>query len=223
MYKYDTHTHTSEVSPCGKVEASEIVRLYKQEGYNGIVITDHYYDGFFNRCLSSSWEGKAKEYLAGYRSALEEGNKIGLKVLLGIELRFQDSPNDYLVYGIDEKLLFDYPELYKSNLKEFRKFANEKNLLIYQAHPYRKGSSPTDDPTLLDGVEVYNGHPRHDSHNDLAYAFGVKNKLKSISGSDFHQTPDLARGGIITKEEVTTIMDLVEILKDDTRFSLIKS
>ena len=46
IYKYDIHTHTSEVSPCGKVEAEKVVELYKEAGYTGIVITDHYYEGF---------------------------------------------------------------------------------------------------------------------------------------------------------------------------------
>jgi len=47
IYKYDTHVHTKEVSPCGKVPAIEVVKLYKDAGYHGIVITDHYCDSFF--------------------------------------------------------------------------------------------------------------------------------------------------------------------------------
>jgi predicted metal-dependent phosphoesterase TrpH len=222
MYKYDTHVHTSEVSPCGKVEAAEIVRLYKQEGYSGIVITDHYYDGFFNKSLGENWNNRLELYLKGYRNALEEGLKIGLDVLLGIELRFEGSPNDYLIYGITEKFLLDYPELYKFNPKEFKKLTDKMGLLIYQAHPYRKNCTPAS-PDLLHGVEVYNGHPRHDSRNDLALKFGKDNNLKSLSGSDFHQRPDLARGGILVKEKIPTIEKFVEIIKDETRFSLIKS
>lgn len=53
LYHYDLHVHTSNVSPCAHVQAEEVVRLYAQAGYTGIVITDHYYDRFFsawNRC-----------------------------------------------------------------------------------------------------------------------------------------------------------------------------
>ena len=37
-YRYDTHVHTCEVSPCGKVPAEEMVRLYREAGYQGIII-----------------------------------------------------------------------------------------------------------------------------------------------------------------------------------------
>lgn len=41
-YKYELHCHTDEVSLCGKVPAGEIAEMYRQAGYSGIVITDHY-------------------------------------------------------------------------------------------------------------------------------------------------------------------------------------
>ena len=41
-YKYELHCHTSMVSQCGRVEPEEIVKLYKEKGYSGIVITEHY-------------------------------------------------------------------------------------------------------------------------------------------------------------------------------------
>lgn len=222
IYKYDTHVHTSETSPCGKVNAEDVVRLYKQAGYKGIVITDHFYDGFFNNSLQTDWKNKVEDYLSGYRKALKEGERQGLKVFLGIELRFEIIRNDYLVFGVDEEFLIGYPELYKSNLEEFRGIADRKGLLIYQAHPYRAGYSPVE-PHLLDGVEVYNGNPRHDSRNDMAEDFARLNRLRYISGSDFHQVSDLARGGIITREKINTIADFIKTLKDSTKFQLIKS
>ena len=37
---------------CGKVEPKRIVELYKQNGYSGIVLTDHYSElTFYNRHL----------------------------------------------------------------------------------------------------------------------------------------------------------------------------
>lgn len=35
-------------------------------------------------------------------------------------------------------------------------------MLFYQAHPFRNSMKITN-PELLDGIEVYNGHPGHDS------------------------------------------------------------
>ena len=45
-----------------------------------------------------------------------------------------------------------------------------------QAHPFRTGLT-REDPALLDGVEVFNGNARHDSHNDDALRFARENGL----------------------------------------------
>ena len=37
--KIDVHVHTSEVSGCGQLPGAEMARLYKQAGYDAIVIT----------------------------------------------------------------------------------------------------------------------------------------------------------------------------------------
>jgi len=55
---------------------------------------------------------------------------------------------------------------------------------------------------LIDGVEIYNGNPRHNSSNHLALEYARKNGLKMLSGSDFHQVQDAARGGIIVDERI---------------------
>ena len=39
----DMHMHTKETSSCGEVPAAEGVRLYKEAGYQGVMITDHYH------------------------------------------------------------------------------------------------------------------------------------------------------------------------------------
>ena len=47
-----------------------MVRYYKEAGYNGIIITDHYYKEYFESMLEGSWEEKTDIYLSGYRAAL---------------------------------------------------------------------------------------------------------------------------------------------------------
>ena len=91
----------------------------------------------------------------------------------GIELRFHDSFEDYLVYQVTQEFLLNNPELYNHTLRSFKDFIQGKDILVFQAHPFRAGLKPAD-PKLLDGVEVLNGHPRHNSHNDLAYSFCEK-------------------------------------------------
>ncbi len=45
LFKYETHTHTSEVSKCSRITAVELVRFYKRCGFSGICITDHFLNG----------------------------------------------------------------------------------------------------------------------------------------------------------------------------------
>jgi hypothetical protein len=126
-----------------------------------------------------------------------------------------------LVYGVDEEFLLRNKELYKLGLQGFKKLISDKDILIVQAHPYRPYMTPAD-PSLIDGVEVYNGNPRHDSNNDLAYEYALDNKLKMLSGSDFHQIQDLARGGIVLTEPIRTPAELVKLIKTDGILELLK-
>lgn len=219
-YKIELHAHSREISPCGMIEAREIVKMYKDSNYQALVMTDHYYDRFLEIFHRFSWQEKMDNYLVGYQEAKEMGKKVGLTVLLGIEITFEENTNDYLVFGLDEKFLRDTPELYKYTLKEFRELTRDQDILIYHAHPYRKGTKPAPSD-LLDGLEVYNGNPRHQSFNHLAEKYANMHKMRKISGSDFHQEEDLARGGIISKEKVFDMNDLLKLLKSG-EYKLIK-
>ena len=46
--KYEIHSHTKETSQCAKISAKELVEKYKELGYSGIVITNHYSDLTFS-------------------------------------------------------------------------------------------------------------------------------------------------------------------------------
>ena len=43
MGKFELHCHTAENDKCALESAKDIVRLYKEAGYEGLVITDHYF------------------------------------------------------------------------------------------------------------------------------------------------------------------------------------
>lgn len=222
-FKYETHLHTKETSACAKVSAKEIPHLYQEAGYDGIIITDHYSPNFFGPRRDIDWERCVKQYLEGYYTAANEGIKIGMPVLLGMEITFEETYNDYLVYGFDERFLYNHPHLYKKKLKEFRKIADKNGLFVAQAHPFRPHMKEVKS-ALLDGMEVYNANPRHDSRNDLALAYAQKKKLIPLSGSDFHQYEDLARGGIIIDEFVDSGEDFAEyLLNTSNAIELVRS
>lgn len=214
MYLIDTHTHTMDISICGRIKSEELVRIYKNAGYSSIVITDHFYRSYFERLDDLSWKKKIECYLQGFKSAHNEGEKIGLNVLLGIELRFDGADEDFLIFGIDEHFLKEIYEPYGLKLEAYKKLANSYGALVFQAHPFRKGNKPVN-PHFLDGVEIYNTNPRHNNHNELAHSYAKQNLLMMSSGSDAHRLEDCACTGMQVKENVTSNKDLLKILKGE--------
>lgn len=207
-YKYELHCHTGCVSRCGRVEPEEIVKLYKEKGYNGIVVTDHYSPMTFDR----NWcpQKQIDFYLSGYRRMKAVAGD-GFTVLLGMELRHYFTANDYLIYGIDEDFLYKAGNLMKVWEKDVYALAKSRGYLVYQAHPFRTGIRRCN-PDYIDGVEVYNGKTVK-QQNDEAYDWAKTNNKLMVSGSDFHTVKNLARGGIITTEPINNNDDLLRILK----------
>ncbi len=145
---------------------------------------------------------------------------MGINILLGIELRFNNHANDFLVYGIDEEFLYNNPELYKLTPAEFTELKNGKGIMLFQAHPFRK-KMKIEKNKYLDGIEVINGNPRHDSDNSTAYKHAVDNKLRMLSGSDFHQHPDIARGGLILNEKIKSSKEFADYILGNKSITLI--
>ena len=66
-----------------------------------------------------------------------------------MELRFLENDNDYLVYGFNEDFVYSHPDLDRIEcLEDFRPIADENNLIVFQAHPFRVGMTVTDDKLL---------------------------------------------------------------------------
>jgi len=195
MVKVETHLHTSESSPCGKVRAVDGIAAYKAAGYDAVVVTDHFCDILED--LPGSPRERAERFLDGYLYAKEAGEKQGIKVLFAVEARLPGGPEDILFYGVTPEFILENPLLYTHPLSEIYPILHGIGALVVQAHPFRERCRPLD-PRFLDGVEIFNTHPRHESHNRLAFRFAEKYNIPiRTSGSDFHQLPDAARGGMI--------------------------
>ena len=209
-YKYELHCHTKEVSRCGTVPAAEIVKMYKEKGYDGIVITDHYSPMTFN--LSNVWRPQTAMdfYTKGYREALKVAGD-DFTVLLGMELRYYATANDYLVYGVTEEFLRNNGNLMKKYPRRFYALAKKNGLLVLQAHPFRDMMIRIN-PKYLDGTEAFNGKATKEQ-NQKSEAWGKENNMQVlVSGSDFHRPKNFAKGGIITETPIKTNNDLIKIL-----------
>lgn len=212
MFCFDTHVHTSEVSFCGHVPAEEMVKLYVKAGYSGFTVTDHYNRNSMKSHGCTTAEECAETFLKGYRNAKAYGDTVGFDVLLGMELALTGSCNEYLLYGISEEFLYAHTEIYDADMTELRRLADENGFLIMQAHPYRPGMT-RGVPGFLDGVEVFNGNPRHNSKNDLSLQYALQHGLLMTSGSDAHQIEDVGIGGLRTEERIADLETLKNIMK----------
>ena len=209
-FLYETHCHTDEVSTCARVAAKDVVENYIRAGYSGIVVTDHFNRHTFLNKPGLKTSQMAEYYLTGYRAA-KQAAADRLTVILGMELTFYENDNDYLVYGVTEAFIHENPNMMELGLERFSALAHENGMVIFQAHPFRNRMTVMP-PDLLDGAEVHNGNPRHDSRNDIARMWAEKFGKKMSSGSDYHQTEDLARGGIVTKEPLYDAADIARVL-----------
>ena len=208
------HFHTKNTSNCANVPAYIAVEEYIKAGYEGIVVTDHLSPSTYMKYGREllPWKKKIDFFLRGYNEAKKTANG-RIPVLLGMELRFRtsESDNDYLVYGINEDFLYNTPEILNMNSRTFYDLAHKNGFLVFQAHPFRVGMKVTN-PKYLDGVEIFNGNPRHNSSNDIAEMWAKKYVLMVTSGSDYHEIGDLGTGGIWFNKEITDNKTLVEEL-----------
>ena len=94
----------------------------------------------------------------------------------------------------------------------FSPLARKEGALLIQAHPYRHGCTPAI-ACYLDGVEVYNACPRHDSRNHLARQYADEFGLIALSGSDCHQTEDVGRAGILSERMASDSMEMMRLLR----------
>ncbi len=206
------YTHTQKnTSVCSMLDAEELVRKYKNAGYSGIVITDHYSPMTFRPHELFSKEKLTARFLRGYRKA-KEYETDDFTVLFGIELRFYGTLSDYLIYGSEPEMLSELPILLSVYVRKASELFRSKGCLFIHAHPYRRHIRHVD-PSLLDGVEVYNGKAS-DKINLKAKEYAEKIGFNVVtSGGDCHKDAQVGLGGIITYEPIKSNKDLVRILK----------
>ena len=209
-YKIDLHCHTKPASPCSDITPERMIELYKETDYDGIVITNHFIDFILK---SDDPETVSQTYLKDYYKTKELGEKQGLKVYLGMEIRFPENCNDYLIYGIKEsdvKRLFSY--IHGDYISFYKDFKSKDNVIV-QAHPFRSNMT-LQNPDYLDGIETFNMHPGHNSRIALATKYANEHEgFIKTGGTDFHHEGHQGLGGIFTKTLPEDSLGLAKILQ----------
>ena len=208
------HCHTAETSECAAALAKDTVEFYKSIGYSGLVITDHYSFLTFGTDSAFKRQIDVDKYLKGYHCALEAAGD-DFTVLLGMEIRYFATTNDYLVYGIDEDFLRKNGNMLFKGPRRFYKLVKESGAIIVQAHPFRPYIHRAN-PKYIDGCEIFNGKDKDKDLNQKAQAWAKKEKFQIVTGgADYHRESQRGNvSGIITEEKINTNDDLVRILRN---------
>jgi len=195
MYTYETHLHTSTASACGKSKGFEYVSLYKELGYAGIIVTDHFFNGNCGVPKDLPWEERVSLFCKGYEEAKEEGDRQNFDVFFGWECSF--GGDEFLVYGLDKQWLLDHPDILEWDHITHYKKIKESGGLVIQAHPFRERdylSKVSLHPHQCDGWEVANvGNAACEDR--LAYRYAKENNMIMTAGSDIHLAVNGGREG----------------------------
>jgi hypothetical protein len=197
-FLYETHLHTVFASACADSKGSEYIQLYKDMGYSGIIVTDHFYNGHTAVPRSLPWKEWVKRFCRGYEEARNEGERQGIDVFFGWEETF-DNCDDYLVYGLDKEWLLDNPGARNWTRGEQYREVKAAGGCVVQAHPFRQHSyirKVVLSAGCVDAVEVGNPANEEQSYDALALRYARKTGLPATAGSDMHNVRQFWNDGI---------------------------
>ena len=212
MYLYETHLHTSPVSHCARASVRETLEYYKELGYAGVFITNHFLDGNINLEVRKL---PYKEQIDFYFSDFEEGEKIGREIGLDVFSGFEmshGSGTDFLVYGIDKEWCLAHHDMHRVPKSQMLTAILEAGALVIQAHPFREANYIDHIrlfPRHVQGVEVYNAN-RTEFENRLAEQYAENYGHLRFAGSDNHSASrQLRLGGMATDTPIASVEDFV--------------
>ena len=217
MYKYQMHIHTSPCSLCSVMSPRELCKALKENGYQGAVLTNHFFHGNTGVDRALPWEEFVRAYEKDYLECVEAAKEYDLDIIFGIEEAVVPGL-EILCYGITPRVLYENPELKECSVDEWTKIMRQNGVILIQAHPFRIADYiPNPGPLPIqyyDGVEIYNRGNGSEEMNQkaLEYAEAHPHLLRTAS-ADAHWTEVVPFGGITVKSRIRTEKELASVLK----------
>lgn len=227
-YRYETHCHTAPVSKCGKASVEDTVTFYKNRGYDGIFITNHFLDGNINpEARKLSYPEQIDYYFSDYEKGAELGAGIGIKVFPGVELSYKGT--DFLIYGLNKEWYKTHPEILEMKKTDELPFMISEGAFVIQAHPYREAHYIDHIrlfPRSVHGVEVINSGQPWEA-NEMVPLYARQYGLLETAGSDNHWGSEVFErlrekgfrpviAGVETDTEISSVQDYIEQVKQGT-------
>lgn len=229
MYAYELHMHTKEVSKCGQSPARDMVAAYKEKGFSGVVVTDHFLNGnsFANDPIE--WDDKMDVFLLGYRAAKEAGDEMGLPVYFGLEYtHLGGNGEDYLLLGIRPEHLYKVlRDCDKWSIEYLVDAVHGLGGIVIRAHPFRQAGyiarAGIERPGLpIDAVEAFNAGNSQEIFNLKAYDYALREGKPITAGSDAHHVNTTATGYVTFTEKPRDYAQLCDFIKAGKAFVVYK-
>lgn len=200
--KLDMHCHTKEGSPDGKLELLENIKILKEKGYQGMLITDH-----------NSY--KAYRY---YKKLADKPDDFA--VLKGIEYDTINAGHILIIMPTGAKL--PILELRGLPLLLLIEIVHLYGGILGPAHPYGekflsitntlRGKLSEDIYRKFDFIEGYNACEDADS-NMRAMSLAKRFDLPCFGGSDSHKPDCAGLGYTILQEDITSETELIAYIR----------
>ncbi|MBQ7337943.1 MAG: PHP domain-containing protein [Clostridia bacterium] len=206
----DLHTHSSGISKCCRIPAEKVIQAAKENGIDGIVLTNHYQKNYIT---DGDVPAFARRYVEEYHYAKECAKKVDFPVFFGIEVTMERYGGVHLlVYGVEEDFPLQYPTLFDMTQEELYRLVKAHGGTTIQAHPYRQNIDRMLDPALMDGIEI-NCHPLYEgTHLDALVAFAKAHDLLLTCGGDFHADTHRPRCGVYLPEGIQSSREICAYL-----------
>ncbi len=209
-FVYETHSHTNQASACGRTPGRDYIDYMQKEGFSGMIITDHFFNG--NSCVPKDlpWKERVEMYVSGYEDAKRAARGTDFNVMFGIEYNFDC--DEYLIYGVDKKWLLDNGDILECSRQEVHKRVHEAGGIMVQAHPFRERyyiRTINLTPSVTDGIEIYNA-ANDDYMNALGYCYAKELGVPMSAGSDIHFHYDGPKGGMRFNQRIEDVQDYVK-------------
>lgn len=228
-FKYELHTHNKISSRCGGFTPEELVCSFLEQGYTGVAVTDHFFNG--NTAAPGKeypWKYRVEKYCESYELVKIEGDKRGLDIMFGFEYTVPHSSQqvnsnagcDFLVFGVDKEWLIQHGgDVETEQTNAYLNRVREAGGTVIQAHPFRLARGYMNHiclfPDCVDGIEVLNGNPNTlGVPNEMARLYAEHYGKFMTAGSDIHDNHCQTLCVTELDERARDERDLMRIIKE---------
>ena len=223
-YRYDLHAHCIEGSSCSSLSAESLIDLYRDHGYSGFCLTDHF-SGSNPLPDNISWDQRVLFFYDIWYRLHALGEQRGLEVFFGLEYSLTPdidhmsivSGHDFLLLNITKDWLLVNKEVFSGKPSDLFCAVQEAGGFVIHAHPFldsKRIEGMHLFPRNVDAVEVTNAARFGSVINDRASAYAKDFDLLEVAASDLHHSSQKILGGIETDEPCWSSEELITAIRE---------